>query len=89
MALETDQHGASRPTPPPVGLGAILSEVKAVNAAAALCGRPRWVILAEALAEFEKGRSGGPTPKPQRLRRRRSHGIDFYENAPESTRAFA
>jgi len=53
-------------------------ELLAVNTAAALCGRPRWVIPAEALVEFEKGRRGGPTPKPQRRQRRRVHEIDFY-----------
>jgi hypothetical protein len=63
--------------------------LKAANTAADLYGRPRWVILAEALPEFEKRQRGGPTPKPRRRRRRRSHEIDFYENAPESTRAFA
>jgi transposase len=53
-------------------------ELKAINTAAALCGKPRWVILPEALAEFEKARRGGPAPKPQRQRRRRAQEIDFY-----------
>jgi transposase len=52
-------------------------ELKAVNTASVLCGRPRWVVPPEALAEFEKGR-GCPAPKPQRRRRRRAHEIDFY-----------
>jgi transposase len=52
-------------------------ELKAINTATALCGRPRWVIPAEALANFEKGRTSAPTPKPTR-RRRRSQEIDFY-----------
>lgn len=52
-------------------------ELKAINTAAVLCGRPRWVILAEALADFEKARLGGPPPKPQR--RRRAPAVkDYY-----------
>jgi hypothetical protein len=53
-------------------------ELRAVNTAAVLCGRPRWVIPPEALAEFEKARSGGPAPKPLRRRRRSTQEIDFY-----------
>jgi hypothetical protein len=54
-------------------------ELKAVNTAtAALCGRPRWVILPEALAELDRRRAGGPPPKPERRRRRREEEIDFY-----------
>jgi transposase len=52
-------------------------ELKAINTATALCGRPRWVIPAEALVNFEKGRTSTPVPKPTR-RRRRSQEIDFY-----------
>jgi hypothetical protein len=52
-------------------------ELKAVNTAAALCGRPRWVIPAEALAEFERRRSSAPPPKPRR-RRRQARPIDYY-----------
>jgi excisionase family DNA binding protein len=53
-------------------------ELKAINTAAVLCGRPRWVVPPEALAEFEKARRGSPAPKPQRQRRRRAQEIDFY-----------
>jgi excisionase family DNA binding protein len=52
-------------------------ELHAINTAARLCGKPRWVIPPEALAEFEKGRRGGPAPKPQHRRRRKAE-IDFY-----------
>jgi excisionase family DNA binding protein len=52
-------------------------ELKAVNTSANLCGKPRWVIPPEALAEFEKRRTGGPPPKPQR-RRRQAALVDFY-----------
>jgi len=52
-------------------------ELRAVNTAAVLCGRPRWVILPEALMEFERIRRSGPPPKSQRVRRRRVGQIDF------------
>jgi transposase len=52
-------------------------ELAAVNTASALCGRPRWVVTAEALAAFERRRVGGPAPKRQR-RRRRTELVDFY-----------
>jgi excisionase family DNA binding protein len=52
-------------------------ELKAVNTSAALCGKPRWVVSAEALAAFEQRRAGGPPPKPQR-RRRRPMTKDYY-----------
>jgi hypothetical protein len=52
-------------------------ELAAINTATALCGRPRWVILADALAAFEKRRASGPTPKPPR-RKRNPTEIDFF-----------
>ena len=52
-------------------------ELAAVNTATALCGRPRWVIPAEALPAFERRRASTPPPKPAR-RRRQSAAIDFY-----------
>jgi excisionase family DNA binding protein len=52
-------------------------ELVAVNTAAALCGRPRWVIAPEALAEFERRRAGAPTPKTPR-RRKRTNDVDYY-----------
>jgi hypothetical protein len=52
-------------------------ELAAVNTSAVLSGRPRWVITAEALGDFEKRRAGGPPPTPPR-RRRRPAQIDFY-----------
>jgi excisionase family DNA binding protein len=52
-------------------------ELKAVNTAGVLSGKPRWVIPPEALAEFEKRRAGGPQPKPQR-RRRQAALVDYY-----------
>jgi hypothetical protein len=52
-------------------------ELAAVNTAAVLSGKPRWVVTAEALAEFERKRRGGPSPKPQR-RRRRVPLVDYF-----------
>jgi transposase len=52
-------------------------ELKAINTAAALCGRPRWVVPADALGEFERRRAGGSPPKRPRRRRRRTV-VDYY-----------
>jgi hypothetical protein len=35
-------------------------ELAAINTAAVLCARPRWVITPDALTAFEKRRAGGP-----------------------------
>jgi hypothetical protein len=40
-------------------------ELAAVNTASALCGKPRWVITADALTRFEKRRAAGPPPDPR------------------------
>lgn len=53
-------------------------ELKAINTAAVLCGKPRWVITPESLAEFEDARRGGPEPKPPRRRRKTQGIIDYY-----------
>ncbi len=42
--------------------------LRAINTAAALCGRPRWVIMPEDLAVFENNRLGLVPPKPRRTR---------------------
>jgi hypothetical protein len=52
-------------------------QLKAINTASVLCGRPRYVILPEHLADFERQRSAGPAPKPVR-RKKRTPAIDFY-----------
>jgi hypothetical protein len=54
------------------------AELHAVNTAANLCGKPRWVIPPEALAAFEKRRAGAAPPKPPRRRRRPAAVIDFF-----------
>jgi hypothetical protein len=53
------------------------NELAAVNTASALCGRPRWVIMPEALAAFECRRAGGTPPKPER-RQKRTEEIDYF-----------
>lgn len=40
-------------------------------------GRPSWVILPEALAEFERGRAAAP-PAPRPQRRKRTARVDYY-----------
>jgi excisionase family DNA binding protein len=52
-------------------------ELRATNTSSVLCGKPRWVIPPEALAEFEKRRAGGPAPKPAR-RRKKTQVVDYY-----------
>jgi len=52
-------------------------ELRAINTATAICGKPRWVITPDALVAFELKRLGGPAPKRQR-RRRSPTVIDFY-----------
>jgi excisionase family DNA binding protein len=51
-------------------------ELRAINTAGKLCGKPRWVIPPDAQAEFERRRTAGPPPKPPR--RRRPVMVDYY-----------
>jgi hypothetical protein len=52
-------------------------ELAAVNTASAPDGRPRWVVLPDALALFERRRAGGPMPKVPR-RKRRAARVDYF-----------
>ena len=52
-------------------------ELKAITTSTDLCGRPRWVIMPEALKEFEQRRAGGPPPKPAR-RKKKTVLVDYY-----------
>jgi hypothetical protein len=52
-------------------------QLRALNTAPALCQRARWVVTAEALAEFERSRASTPPPRPPRRRRKREM-IDYY-----------
>jgi transposase len=52
-------------------------ELRAINTAMVLCGRPRWVVTHDAIAEFERRRAGGPPPKQPR-RKKRTELIDYF-----------
>ena len=52
-------------------------EMRAVNTATALCGRPRWVVSPDALAEFERRRVSGPIPQPKRPRKKTGI-VDYF-----------
>jgi excisionase family DNA binding protein len=51
-------------------------ELTAINTASALCRRPRYVVTAEAMAAFERRRSGAAPPKPKR--QKRTVAVDYY-----------
>jgi excisionase family DNA binding protein len=54
-------------------------ELRAVNTASRLSGRPRWVITPAALAELEAQRGhGGASALPKRPRRARRQQRDYY-----------
>lgn len=52
-------------------------ELRAINRRDTHCGRPSWVIPAEALTAFERGRQA-PTPAPKPPRRKRAYPVDYY-----------
>jgi hypothetical protein len=54
-------------------------ELAALNTAVRRCGRPRYVVTPEALAEFESGRFAATTdpPKPKRQKKPKDF-IDYY-----------
>jgi hypothetical protein len=52
-------------------------ELRAVNTAMNLCGKPRWVVGAADLAEFECRRASGPAPEP-RQRKKKSYEVDYF-----------
>lgn len=53
-------------------------ELSAINTADRRCGRPRFVVTAEALAAFERGRQAATPNTPKPPRRKRTNVIDFY-----------
>jgi hypothetical protein len=55
-------------------------ELAAVNTAAVLCAKPRWVVMPEALTAFERRRAGGPPSPP---RRRRPVVKDYFPEFPD------
>ncbi len=50
--------------------------LRAVNTSDKTTDRPRYVVPAEALAEFEQAKGCAPAPKPPR--RRRAGGRDYF-----------
>jgi transposase len=52
-------------------------ELIAINTADVKCGKPRFVVTAESLAAFERGRQTVTPPKPAR-RKKRTNVVDFY-----------
>jgi transposase len=52
-------------------------QLRAINTAANLSARPRFVVTANALQEFERRRSATPPPKVKR-RRPKNQETDFY-----------
>ncbi len=57
-------------------------ELRAINTAALVCGKCRWVIPPEALPEFERRRAAS-TEKPKSQKRAHTSAIDFYPDASE------
>jgi len=53
-------------------------QLRAVNVASTLSGRPRWRIAEADIVAFELRRSATPAPKTTRRRRRTSPGITEY-----------
>jgi excisionase family DNA binding protein len=53
-------------------------EIRAINTAAVLSGKPRWVITTEALREFERRRTTTAPSKNSRPRRNRVGETDYY-----------
>jgi hypothetical protein len=50
-------------------------ELDAISTASARSGRPRFVVMPEALERFERGRAAAVPPPPRRRRRAR---IDYF-----------
>ncbi len=53
-------------------------ELPAINTAARMCGKPRWVITPEELASFEAKRRAVTSPKPTPRRKKQSQMVDYY-----------
>jgi hypothetical protein len=53
-------------------------EISAINTADRRCGRPRYVVTPEALAEFERCRQAATPNAPTPKRRKRTEETDYY-----------
>jgi hypothetical protein len=67
-----------RVSPDKVRLWIKKGELRAINTASALCTKPRFVVVAEALAEFERRRQAAAPAKPAPRRRRPAETVDYY-----------
>ena len=56
----------------------VSGKLAAVNTADAGCGKPRFVIMPEALSAFERSRSAAALPKPVKRRRPSGGQVDFF-----------
>jgi hypothetical protein len=54
----------------------LAGQLRAINTSDP-CGRPRWLVTPEALAEWERGRAAAPRPIRTR-RRKRMTMVDYY-----------
>jgi hypothetical protein len=53
-------------------------QLGALNLARTRCGKPRYVILPQHLADFEQARRVSPPPEPTPRRKQPSGFIDYY-----------
>jgi Helix-turn-helix domain len=53
-------------------------ELMAVNTAATLASKPRWIVLPRDLDEFQRRRSGATPPKPARRRYKKISKVDYF-----------
>ena len=53
-------------------------ELRAVNVASSLGGRPRWKIPLDAIVEFQNRRAAKPVTKPSRRRKPATDVIQYF-----------
>lgn len=55
-------------------------QLAAVNVATDLARRPRWIVMADALTQFEQRRAASPSTPPRRRRERRptQDSLEFF-----------
>jgi hypothetical protein len=75
-----------------IGQGKILAWIRsgglpAVNVAATVLGRARFVVLPEAVLEFERRRSTLPPPRQARRKKTTQQIIDFYPDRSQDATA--
>jgi hypothetical protein len=56
----------------------LAGELHAINVAARLGGRPRWLIDQKDLADFERRRSAAPLPRRQRTKAAAKGFVRYY-----------